>query len=144
MAPTLKDLQDIPNTALPTAERGLTLDLNSQVPSRALLLDPWHVVGVTGEPAFVNSWVAGSTGAPSFRRDAMNRVYFKGGAANGTVVTTIFTLPLGYRPIQQWNFPVRAGGGTVGLVNINSDGQVVHELGSNVLISLDSISFFAE
>ncbi len=60
----------------------------------------WHLVGGVGEPAFQNSW--GNLGAGfqpvRFRRQG-DEVTIEGVAAGGGLGTTVFTLPVGYRPL---------------------------------------------
>lgn len=65
-----------------------------------VLMDPWHLVGTAGEPAFGAPFT--SYQAVGFRKDPLGRVHLKGlvitsGAAFGFGYT-IFTLPIGYRP----------------------------------------------
>jgi hypothetical protein len=64
------------------------------------VIDPWHVVGAAGEPAFQNGWgnQAGYD-AVAFRKDPFGRVWIRGAVSGGATGTTIFTLPAGYRPV---------------------------------------------
>jgi hypothetical protein len=62
-------------------------------------MDTWHSVGNSGEPAFTNGWVNyGGYPALQFRKDPFGKVQLRGAVKNGTLGTSIFTLPLGYRP----------------------------------------------
>src|SRR5437763_543025 len=63
----------------------------------------WHEVGAAGEPAFQNSWMntccAGANDVVEkvgFYKDREGVVHLKGEAKGGT--STIFQLPVGYRP----------------------------------------------
>jgi hypothetical protein len=68
------------------------------------LNDKWHVVGTTGEPAYVNSWVAANSGNEvrglAFKKNlTSNKVEFTGGCQKSSLSSTdIFTLPSGLRP----------------------------------------------
>lgn len=64
-------------------------------------VEDWHEVGSGGgEPAFENGWVNyGSVEATAaFYKDPWGRVHIKGLVKTGTINTTIFTLPVDYRP----------------------------------------------
>lgn len=58
--------------------------------------DVWHTVGAASQPAFQNSW----TSSTSVRyRKVLNTVHVMGRAQNaGSIITPVFTLPVGYRP----------------------------------------------
>lgn len=66
-------------------------------------IGPWIVVGSAGAPAFQNSWVdsPGFGFEPQFRLDRRtNRVEVRGGMQSGTMLTTIWTMPVGLRPTE--------------------------------------------
>lgn len=87
--------------------------------------DEWHLVGDTGEPAFENSWVNAGGGYEDvgFRMDRSGYVHLKGRAQDGTVDTTIFTLPSRYRPSSNQLFSVPYED-TTAYILVQSDGQV--------------------
>lgn len=91
--------------------------------------EPWHVVGAAGEPAFA-SGTADATYPPSFRIDSNNVVHIRGVVTSGvaTTLTTVFTLPAGYRPSAQtpaYSFICYMNPlGSVGRVVITSAGLV--------------------
>lgn len=92
--------------------------------------DTWHSVGGTGEPAFANSWVnlGGGYQTAQFRRDADGQVYLRGWIKSGTVDTTAFTLPAGYRPAATEGFAALSLDvtiGVVGRVDVTAAGAVV-------------------
>jgi hypothetical protein len=62
--------------------------------------DVWHTVGNAGEPAYQNSWAGRSGGITRFKHVG-DHVSLQGSIAGGTNGTTIFTLPVGYRPSVQ-------------------------------------------
>ncbi len=59
----------------------------------------WHYVGATDEPAFENSWAnISSSMKMAFRIREAGIVDIQGRVNGGTTTSTIFTLPVGYRP----------------------------------------------
>jgi len=93
----------------------------------AVVMDPWHVVGAAGEPAFVNSWSSfGGVYSPvGFRKSPDGKVMLRGTAQGGASGTTMFTLPVGYRPPGGSYIPVLGDGGAAGnFVYVNTDGTV--------------------
>lgn len=106
--------------------------------------EPWHSVGGTGEPAFANSWVnydAGSHTLAGFYVDALGVVHLRGFVKSGTA-TTVFTLPVGYRPEQQVTLIAMTYAG-VSSVSITTAGVVMIDSYSATWSSLDGQSFRA-
>ena len=95
-------------------------------------------------PTLLNSWVnfGGSKTVAGYYRDAFKIVNLQGTIKSGTTAspTTLFNLPVEYRPPNRVQFPVRSNG-TFGSVFIDSDGNVYFDTGSNVEFSLDGIYF---
>lgn len=109
--------------------------------------EDWHEVGVTGEPAFENSWVNfDTTRKARFYKDPLDVVHLSGFVKSGAVGAAIFTLPSGYYPsyvdatFQDVRIPV-VSNGTFGDLLVKYDGKVVLQSGSNLWVSLDGISF---
>ena len=88
-------------------------------------------------PTLVNSW-AGSTAR--YYRNNFGEIRLSGSITTGTIGTTAFTLPTGYRPSQIVRCPVESNG-AFGYVVINTDGTVVPTIGSNTRFSLDGVYF---
>jgi hypothetical protein len=113
------------------------------------------VLGVTDEirrfgeawvaPTLLGTWVnfGGTLGTVAYRRDANGIVHLKGVAKSGTIGTSIFTLPSGFRPQLDTRFPV-VSNSLFGACSISSGGDVVASVGSNTSFSLDSIHFRAD
>ena len=103
--------------------------------------EPWHEVGATDEPAFENSWV--NFGAPAnnaaFFKDGLGFVHLRGVIKSGTVSTTAFTLPVGYRPPASQYFASDNGGAHARVI-VAADGTVVAEPG-NSSQKLDTVHF---
>lgn len=118
--------------------------------TRFTTFDDWRVIGSAGNPAFVNAWSNYGSGyqTAAFWKDSAGVVHLRGLVTGGT--TTIFTLPVGYRP-----GPLAGGGtavylfgthaaGAEGRVDVASTGTVTHAGGSNGYVQLDGITFRAE
>jgi hypothetical protein len=132
-------------TAMPTGPQGPKGDTggNATVP-----IDPWHVVGATGEPGFTNGWGTVATeNSPAFYKDPLGIVRLRGTIGGGTQGLAAFTLPVGYRPATPPGGRLRGvsinnqGATAWAQVNINGDGQVIPWGDSSQYISLDQLSF---
>jgi hypothetical protein len=93
-----------------------------------LSASPWHEIGAGGEPAFANSWANHGSGfeTAGFRKLWDGTIELKGVVSNGTIGTTAFTLPTGYRPALTQSFPSMAGAptSTTGRITVNTTGTV--------------------
>lgn len=113
----------------------------------------WNAEAEPGwiSPALQNLWVpyGGQFSPPGYRKDKYGRVHIRGLIKNGTTTngTTLFTLPVGYRPEagRRGIFPAETGGsGNQARIDVLPDGTVICQLASNGFLSLDNISFRAE
>jgi hypothetical protein len=110
-------------------------------------IDPWHLVGAAGEPAFQNSWVnyGGAYAPAAFRKMPDGTVRLRGTVKSGTNASAIFTLPVGYRPAAVLT-PASESFSTsyvdMGLA-IFPTGNVNHQGTINTQVWLD-VSFIAE
>ncbi len=105
--------------------------------------EPFHTVGLAGEPQFENGWsnLGGGRSAAAFYRDSQGLVHLKG-VLSGTTATTAFTLPQGYRPSEQLFMPVAVGGPGFGGLNVNTDGRIVPICDpSCAVVGIDGLSF---
>lgn len=101
-------------------------------------------------PTLSNNWVNYGAGYADagYRKDALNRVQFRGLLKNGTTTsgTLIFTLPTGFRPSQNLIFITKTAGTSYGETRVNSNGQVT--IGDAVWntgwSSIDNVAFHAE
>lgn len=106
----------------------------------------FKVVGGTGQPAFTNSWT--HYGAPyskaAFIKLPDGFVELTGVIKSGTVGSSAFTLPPGYRPpVAPGPFAVISNAG-LGRVDIGTDGTVTPQSpSSNLSVSLEGIRFKA-
>jgi hypothetical protein len=105
-----------------------------------------HVIGNTGEPAFANSWTF--YGAPyskaAYIRTPDGWVRLTGVIKLGTVGSSAFTLPPGYRPaVAPGPFAV-VSNGVFGRVDVGTDGTVTPiSPSNNTSVSLEGITFKA-
>lgn len=103
----------------------------------------WRPFGGTGNPAFANAWVAfgGTDQVPAFWRDPFGWVHLRGVAKNGTVGSSLGTLPPGFRPPANERFVVISND-AVGRVDVEPDGDVIPKSPSNnTYVSLSGIRF---
>lgn len=137
----------------PTANTILPLNSSAKFPVTAVaglesFDTSWHLVGGSGEPAFLNSWVNHTVGtytACGFRKDADGFVHLQGLIKSGTVGdgTPPFQLPVGYRPLYSIHMAI-ASNSLFGNIRISNDGNVRIQLGNNGWVSFDGIIFKAE
>ncbi len=119
--------------------------VTSVLNTTAVAMDTWHLVGAPGEPAFQNGWgnVGGET-TVAFKKDPFGNVVLRGTVGGGTQGTTVFTLPVGYRPGfgRDRNTSINNQGTSAwGQVNVQTDGTVLAWADTNQYISLDQVEF---
>lgn len=92
-----------------------------------------------------SGWVATGfpRGNPKFWRTNTGDVALGGSLKNGTFGSAAFTLPAGYRPLDELHLPV-ASGGVIGMVRITSDGNVTPLYGAATEFGLDGVRFRQE
>jgi hypothetical protein len=91
--------------------------------------------------SFTNSWVnygAGYTEAEY--RKVNDRVEFRGLIKNGTIDTSAFTLPTGFRPTNTIHL-VTVSNGAIAFFRIDTSGVCVCYTASNVWFSIDGLGF---
>lgn len=101
-------------------------------------------------PALGSSWVNYANGwsTVGYMKDSLGFVQFKGLMQNGqSGGATVFTLPVGYRPLATIMFIVPAASGAA-RIDVNTNGTVFvntyHAGGNNGYVSLNNVSFKAE
>ena len=106
-------------------------------------MDPWHVVGAAGEPAFENGWVNyGSGFAPAaFRKSPDGRVHIRGLVVGGATNSNIFTLPAGYWPPAQVLIANIRDPEVAGRIDITTTGRIVPTWPGGAYLSLSNIAF---
>lgn len=122
-----------------------TESVSQTVSVAAQPLDPLHLVGAAGEPAFQNGWINNGGGyhVIAFRKDPQGRVRISGGMKNGTIGAPAFTLPVGYRPPSTVIFVVYSNN-AFGALQIATDGTVQVFTGNNASVFFDGVEFDTE
>jgi hypothetical protein len=111
---------------------------------------PWYVVDNTSDftdnyesiPAFEGTWAnyGGGEMVAAFRRDQVGKIELRGRVKDGTLGTTVFTLPPGFRPTATMRWAVPCSGDT-GQIQIDSDGTVTAAGPNNTSFDLSGIAF---
>lgn len=107
----------------------------------------WTEVADQGKPApsFLNSWVnydAAAFNTAAFRVDASGHVLLRGLVKSGTIGTSVFVLPEGYRPAVDVGFATDSSS-AFGAGRVTKAGAVQANVGNNAWFFLDGISFDA-
>ncbi|MED4922891.1 phage tail protein [Anoxybacillus geothermalis] len=105
-------------------------------------------------PTLLNGWghVGFGTSTAGYMKDNFNFVHLKGSLWAGITSdnTILFTLPVGYRPLEDLTFPVFNASSsyaniTIGTVRVKANGDVIIiKVPYNGLLFLDGITFRAE
>ncbi len=113
-------------------------DLNTHIAGR---LDWLKGETAWNSPAFVNGWYAvGGIWSHSGYKRSGDRVFLRGDYAGGTWGATIFTLPAGYRPLEQY-IQACVSNDALARVDVHTDGTVVASTaigGSNAYLFLET------
>lgn len=97
-------------------------------------------------PTWVNHSGDNDTGtykSAGYYKDRNNIVHLKGMVKNGTIGTSIFTLPVGYRPTNKLLFAVNANYAFGSVDIFPTTGQVYAQTGATTAFSLEGITFRA-
>lgn len=90
-------------------------------------------------PTLLNSWVVDLNDV-GYWKDAFGVVHLQGTVTGGSLGTTIFTLPVGYRPPADRGFAISALT-AFGAITVLTNGNVVHSAGGTDDVYLDGITF---
>lgn len=101
-------------------------------------LEQWNA------PTLTNSWVnyGGSFNPAGYWRDPFSLVHLRGTMKSGTIGSAAFTLPAGYRPANTELHAVTSNSAFARIV-IDGGGVVTPDIGSNVNVSIDGVTFRA-
>lgn len=103
-----------------------------------------HSIGATGQPAFAGTWVNSTAPllAAAYYKDVFGFVHLVGSIKSGTINTTAFTLPPGFRPRGDMNFACSAAG-AFGTLKVSAGGVVTPVAGATTEFSLNGAYFLA-
>lgn len=113
-------------------------------------VEGWHTVGAANEPEFQNGWAAYTGNPVAFRKDRDGMVHIHGVPSRpaSASTSTIFTLPVGYRPSSTHGFAVSTSTNPflsdeiVTRIYISTDGAVrIMDDALDELVMLGHISF---
>ena len=94
-------------------------------------------------PTLLNAWVSFGP-VPRFRRLSSGLVIMTGAVSSGTNhPNPMFTLPAGFRPIDEHRLPVMSNG-VLGWISVFNTGNVGLVSGSNTWVDLSNIKFYAD
>lgn len=101
-----------------------------------------RAVGRPGQPAFLNGWQNAGRGhaEAQFWFDRDGNVELRGAITAGTIGTSAFVLPRGYRPAATHRFPATADG-AAGEIEVQPSGAVIARVGGTGLFSFHGITF---
>ena len=93
-------------------------------------------------PSLGGAWVNFGSGLNpvGYYKDSMGIVHLRGVIKDGTITTTLFVLPIGFRPPYEEVF-VTISNDAIGRLNVVYSGEVIPKVGNNAWFSLDGISF---
>lgn len=96
-------------------------------------------------PTLTNGWTNYGSGYATcqYRKDPSGFVEVKGLMTDGTAGSQIFLLPVGYRPLAHRVYATSANN-AFGVLLVFSAGSLSHIVGSNLLVSLEPVQFYAE
>jgi hypothetical protein len=96
-------------------------------------------------PTLSTNWSVFGGLTAGYKLDTTGRVYLRGVITKSLAVVsgeTVFTLPAGFRPVQNTNFPA-VSNSAFGYLSVSSAGVVAVQVGNAAWFSLDGISFEA-
>lgn len=129
----------------PTPNNLLPLNGDGKFPDSVHMTAVKRVIGTTGNPGYQNGWqhYTAPWGPNYFIKSADGMVTVSIMTRSGSLNTTIFTLPVGFRPGARISCAGRDASGAV-LVDVSTDGAVATEAGTSNSWLAFNITFLAE
>jgi hypothetical protein len=101
----------------------------------------WDVVWVSTAwiaPTLINSWTnTGSGLTTAGYRKVGDAVFIKGSVGGGANGNSAFLLPVGFRPVEQWEFANSINIAAAGVFHVKIDGNVVPSAGGTARVALN-------
>lgn len=132
-----------------SAANAATLNGRNADSFAAAKAEPVHVVGAAGQVPFNTGWGPGGEQVPGFWKDPFGTVYLQGHAERfAGSDSVIFTLPPGFRPVENSYFSTYPSGGTgTAAVAVLANGEVelfgLEDPGDDNFVGLNGIVFRA-
>lgn len=126
------------------------VDLRTKVDQLELAFESGRPFGQTAipegftAPTLLNSWInfGGVAQTAGFTRAQDGTIRLRGLLKSGTIGSSMFTLPLGYRPSAQ-ELIATISADAIGRIDITTAGDVIPSVGTNSYVSLGGITFRA-
>lgn len=127
------------------SEKSQILSNSAEITAINKKMDGWGANSYWISPTLINGWInfGGNEETAGYYKDEFGIVHLKGFIKSGTINSTIFILPTGYKPIKNRYFAV-VSNNAFGTVQVNFSGNVTCTVGNNLSVSLDGITFKAE
>lgn len=131
--------------AVPVAATALSVaSFGKPVVDEINRITPITTVTAWTTPTFTNNWVnAGGSQAAQFRKIG-DVVYLRGAISNGTMATSAFTMPAGFRPPAETYFSTGSWTGTAWVIarlRALADGTMIPQDGTNLYFNLSGFSY---
>jgi len=118
----------------------------SALERRSPLPEDWHLVGDPDEPAYTGTWVAVAGAPAGYRISPDGTVSLCGTVTTGTYGTSVFTLPVGYRPTVEVELAAVVSSSTspyVGRVVVTTAGLIVPSGAGTPRVCLAGLRWYA-
>jgi len=140
--------QKIQATLFGAEKAELLMDSYTEIEPSGLTTTEVIELGKWITPTLLNGWVnfGGTSSDTKYMKDSQGFVHIKGFVKSGTLGTTLFTLPTGYRPDAVLPIATVANDGNtvIAHVDIEANGNVISQSGGNTWFSLNIAPFRAE
>jgi hypothetical protein len=101
---------------------------------------PWIAVS-----AFLSNWTnyGAGTSTCAYYKDAFGIVHVKGTVTGGTVGTSVFNFPVGFRPVENAYFATQSASAYALVAVIAANGDLIMSAGATGGVSLEAVQFRA-
>lgn len=136
---------NIKDGAITTADIADDAVTTDKIADNAVTADKMETQQAWVVPTFTNSWSELGSGfaAVGYMKDSLGFVHLNGLITGGTIGTSAFTLPAGYRPLATQDLGTISNN-AVGVVQVASTGTVTVSTGNIAWTSLCGLIFKAE
>lgn len=115
-----------------------TLDIvNTMSINESIVIETWIT------PTLLSNWVAFDASRFAQYRKHLGKVILRGMVKSGTIGSTMFLLPAGYRPTKNINVAISSNN-SYGNIVVETTGNVICNIGNNAWVSLDGVEFYID